>query len=319
MNSELSIQQTQYWRAFLQNTIIALIAVFFGVQNSMAQKENGSRLNSLNPTFEYEIFLIIEDPVFVNVWVDGVMQGNTRESDSDVCDDREYDWIADTDPDSPLSCPIESYTDLLPDQLYELEFEVSGDSTYTYYFLHCRDSYSSLPLGDFYCLEGYQEWADLNFIYRNGAMEVDVDLSGWGDYTSNFTDDNWLLPHYSYDLFPPFNARKVSFYLATQPGSTYTLTDSDLVVAAPPSQQPNDKWTWDDTMTLEFPASRKLIVEGNLEVEDATFTSSGSNWGGVEVKDGGNATFKNVDILNVGVLQAQEPTQAQWQFVMAQM
>ena len=51
---------------------------------------------------------------------------------------------------------------------------------------------------------------------------------------------------------------------------------------------------------LEFPASRELIVNDTLFAENMTLTASGTNWDGVEFKDGSKAILTNVDILKVG-------------------
>ncbi|MFK7844379.1 MAG: T9SS type A sorting domain-containing protein [Rhodothermales bacterium] len=86
----------------------------------------------------------------------------------------------------------------------------------------------------------------------------------------------------------------------TSSRDVFTITNDDLIVPVDPQFAKDLWWTWGEDITLKFQAGKKLIVNDTLVAKEMTLTSSGSNWGGVEFKDGSKGDFTNVDVLKVG-------------------
>lgn len=64
------------------------------------------------------------------------------------------------------------------------------------------------------------------------------------------------------------------------------------------------------TTTLEFASGKKLIINGTLEAEDATFTASGSSWGGITFNSGSSGDIDQSTIEDVSSIAAIQITNA---------
>ncbi len=297
-------------RIFIGRFVLLMIMCFAFFNSSTAQKNRQIATITSVQNRNVEVFLTIQDDAAIDVYIDGVRKEVAVDSTSNVCPGRPYDWAISnegTHPDNQV-CPGGADT-LNTDQKYEFEFRVlEGGSTFTYTYFQCFTGYSSVFLGDFFCPNvGTTDYQDLHFLYKDGDMKVDAESSQLDTLNTYFTDSNWLLPHHVYDASGNENdVGEVGYFVTPQSISdsspSFVLTNDDFVIpAASAFARPQDvTWLWDDPMTLKFQTGTKFIVNDTLVAEDVTLTSSGSNWGGVEFKDGSKVTFTEVDILNVG-------------------
>jgi hypothetical protein len=130
-------------------------------------------------------------------------------------------------------------------------------------------------------------------VYPESLFGNDVSI------VDHFGGDPWILPYDQYYVVTPVNQRADYFLSLQSPASlqsgSFFLYRDALVRGAVIHR------TWEiNDAEVRFSSSKKLIVEGTLLSNGATFTASGANWGGLEFKSGSEGVLQNVDVLKVG-------------------
>ena len=145
------------------------------------------------------------------------------------------------------------------------------------------------------------------------------------EFGASFADD-WVLP-YDYDAVCQALANDgdtnstcfagetgADFFISPQIGYNYTFAPNDVDLRAAWD------WTWTDAavQTVRLQPGKKLIVEGDLYIEDVTLTKAGTgDWDGILVADGSLTTESGtvveyadagIDVYSPGVAYIDDTT-----------
>ncbi len=276
----------------MNSRLIVLLLIFFVVtqQNSYSQSA---------PSVSEEIFVSVEpgvSPLTISVYNLETGTDVTLINDTATSSD---EWKVSADDEDP---PGEDGK--IPEKTrlkITIEEDDGTEHEYLYYYCPDRDG----PVGDeFFCrLHGAGGRNDIRFNFDGQDLTLEPNGAlnqAEPDVHANFVDDYWFLPidHQTYcGSDTSCKNELLGYFITPWRGSTTVFETTDEADITVPSSH---HWEWDGNITLEFPSSRQLVVEGTLEVDDMILTANGSSWSGVEFKSGSEATFTNVDILKVG-------------------
>ncbi len=284
--------------------LIALQLVTFGEVLSQQVKSSSSFFTDRCNTVSEEIAITVFGSGGVTEKVTNLETLSSTSDDITASTNHrapQCDWTANTEGQLELPYPTR---DLDPDTPYKIEFKGDDESVkHTLLYLQCTEN-TDLSIYSFYCPFGVQGGFqnDLFIDYYPATDEIDILPSGFFDLSSPvgiddvIGSDNWLLPMHQY-LIDPVSTARIGYFLAAQiptslQNGPFNVHSDDLTLAA------GFNWSFDD-VELRFQSGTQFIVEGDLTTENTAFTSN-NNWGGIEFKDGSEATLTNVDILKVG-------------------